>query len=196
MHQPLPQSFFERPTLHVAHDMLGARIIVRANGIRKTLVITEVEAYDGPKDKASHAYRGTTPRNALMFGDAGHWYIYLVYGMHWMLNITTGPERYPAAILIRSGITDAQQYLKGPGTLSRYLGIEGRWNGLLAAPRNNLWIETTDINIPPRAIIKKPRIGVPYAKEWALKPYNFSVTPSLLSQYVVPDSISSSRRVL
>ncbi len=78
-----------------------------ASGLRKSahceaMMITEVEAYDGFRDMASHAHRGKTERNKVMFGPAGHWYVYFTYGMHWMLNIVTGPKNYPAAILIRS----------------------------------------------------------------------------------------------
>ena len=67
-------------------------------------MISEVEAYDGPRDKASHASRGLTPRNRPMFGDAGHFYVYFTYGIHWLVNITTGPRGYPAAVLFRGGI--------------------------------------------------------------------------------------------
>ncbi|MBI2626024.1 MAG: DNA-3-methyladenine glycosylase, partial [Candidatus Nealsonbacteria bacterium] len=97
----LQRSFFLRPTLLVSKELLG-KYLVRKIG-RKILVgkITETEAYDGFKDKASHASRGNTERNKVMFDEGGRWYVYFTYGMHWMLNIVTGPQKYPAAVLIR-----------------------------------------------------------------------------------------------
>lgn len=103
--QVLNKTFFERQnTTRVARNLLGKVLVRRYRGKTSAYVITEVEAYDGPQDKASHAYRGKTARNAPMFGEAGCWYVYFVYGMYWMLNIVTGPKKYPAAILIRGAI--------------------------------------------------------------------------------------------
>jgi DNA-3-methyladenine glycosylase len=98
----ISQSFFARPTLEVCNDLLG-KFLVRQlpNGEKIQLMINVVEAYDGPHDLASHARAGKTDRTALMYGPAGHWYIYLIYGMHWMLNIITVEVEYPAGILIR-----------------------------------------------------------------------------------------------
>jgi len=90
----------------VAPELLGKFLCKPlGNRVSKCFMITEVEAYDGFRDKASHASRGWTARNAPMFGEAGRWYVYFTYGMHWMLNIVTGPKDYPAAVLIR-GIAD------------------------------------------------------------------------------------------
>src|SRR3989344_4993889 len=97
----LKQNFFNRPTIAVARELLGCFLCRRINGKVIRLKITEVEAYDGPRDKASHASRGKTKRNTPMFGKAGQFYVYFTYGIHWMLNIVTGPKDYPAAILIR-----------------------------------------------------------------------------------------------
>ncbi len=92
MHPVLPPSFFDRPTLEVARDLLGKTLVRRfPDGTTRALRITEVEAYDGPDDKASHTSKGRTPRTEVMFGESGHFYIYLCYGLHWMLNIVTGP---------------------------------------------------------------------------------------------------------
>jgi len=111
----LTHHFFNRPTLTVAKDLLGKFLVRevaptrRQSGRRRSVVaymITEVEAYDGFKDKASHASRGETPRNAPMFGPAGHWYVYFTYGMHWMLNVVTREKGYPAAILIRGVVAN------------------------------------------------------------------------------------------
>ncbi len=101
MRKILTSQFFNRSTLSVAKDMLGKFLVRRIGKKEIKLMITEVEAYDGPKDKASHAHCGKTERNKVMFGEAGNWYIYFTYGMHWMLNIVTGSKGYPAAVLIR-----------------------------------------------------------------------------------------------
>ena len=97
----LSQIFFNRSPINVAKDLLGKFLVCRTKkGIRRAM-ITEVEAYDGPQDKACHASKGLTQRTAPMFGPAGYWYVYLIYGMYWMLNIVTREEGYPAAVLIR-----------------------------------------------------------------------------------------------
>jgi DNA-3-methyladenine glycosylase len=108
MQKVLNKTFFERPTLEVAESLLGKFLIKRYRGVEKAYMITEVEAYDGFEDKASHAHKGKTERSEVMFGEAGYWYVYLVYGMHNMLNIVTGKYDYPAAVLIR-GITTWEQ---------------------------------------------------------------------------------------
>lgn len=103
MRKILNQEFFEsKNTIKIAKSLLGKFLVRRNRGKTTAYFITEVEAYDGFKDKASHAYRGKTERNKIMFGKAGHWYIYFTYGIHWLLNIVTGPKDYPAAVLIRS----------------------------------------------------------------------------------------------
>ncbi|MBI5421216.1 MAG: DNA-3-methyladenine glycosylase [Parcubacteria group bacterium] len=170
----LPLSFFDRPTLVVAQELLGKALVHETKQKKLYLIIQEVEAYDGPHDKASHAHRGTTPRNAVMFDEAGHWYLYLVYGMHWMLNITTGPKGYPAAILIRGGYTPEGTLIVGPGKLTKYLDLNCPHNTLPATKKLGLWIEDRGMIIHPKDIIRKKRIGVDYAKEWKDKLYNFS----------------------
>lgn len=155
----------------VSKELLG-KYLVRKIG-RKILVgkITETEAYDGFKDKASHASRGKTERNKVMFDEGGRWYVYFTYGMHWMLNIVTGPQKYPAAVLIR-GIDKAA----GPGRLTKYLKIDKRLNGSLADRKSGLWIEDRGCKIKPSKIIKTPRIGVDYAgPAWAAKPWRFYI---------------------
>ncbi len=116
----LEQSFFNRPALTVGRELLG-KYIVRAEGARETaLQITECEVYDGFRDRASHAFRGKTPRNAVMWSDAGFLYIYFIYGMHWLLNVVVGKKDYPAAILIRGGGD-----ISGPARLTARLHITG-----------------------------------------------------------------------
>lgn len=172
----LPSSFFRQPTLIVARSLLGKFLIRKGGRQEVATMITEVEAYDGPLDKACHAHRGKTPRNAVMFGPAGHWYVYFVYGMHWMLNIVTGPKGYPAAVLIR-GVGEpfdaAQGKWCGPAKLTRALHIDGRLNGKTSSKTSGLWIEDRGVRVTRKNIRRTPRIGVAYAKEWAKKPYRF-----------------------
>ena len=174
----LPQTFFDRPALVVARALLGKALVRRKGDRTYTGVITEVEAYDGPQDRACHAHRGKTPRNEPMFGPAGHWYVYFVYGMHWMLNIVTGRRGYPAAILIR-GIRapDESQYWNGPAKLTKAFQIDRQLNGKGASRREGLWIEDRGVRVNIRDVRRTPRIGVAYAGIWAKKPYRFVWNP-------------------
>ncbi len=157
--------FFKRSTLTVAEELLGCILCRRIGRKIFRLRITEVEAYDGPQDKASHAHRSKTARNIVMFGEGGKWYVYFTYGMHWMLNIVTGPESYPAAVLIR-GV----QGISGPARLTKFLRVDKRFNNKRADPKTGLWIEKGQ-KIPDNHIQRTPRIGVAYAGSWANKPY-------------------------
>lgn len=169
----LGASFFDRPADRVARELLGASLVMRAGDGRLTRhVIFETEAYLGAHDLACHGSRGPTRRNATMFGAAGHWYVYLCYGMHWMLNVVTGAEGVPAAVLIR-GVGDHV----GPGRLTKALGIDRSFDGLPAARRAGLWLESGGQPVPRRLIERTPRIGVGYAGEWAEKPLRFLVDP-------------------
>lgn len=168
----LPEAFYNRPTLSVAEKLLGKFLVREAAGVQTALQIREVEAYDGHLDRASHAYRGKTKRTSVMFGPAGVWYVYLVYGMHWMLNVVTGPREYPAAILIR-----AAGECRGPGKLTKNLGVDGNFNEKPAVQKTGLWIEDRGL-APNMKIQRTPRIGVAYAgREWAKKPYRFLLSP-------------------
>ncbi len=163
----LDRHFYHRPTLEVAKELLGKFLVIEKGGQRTAHMIREVEAYDGPSDRASHAYRGRTERTKVMFGPGGHWYVYLVYGMHWMLNVVTGPQDYPAAILIRG----AGDFGK-PAVLTKALGIDKAFNGKPASQQTGLWIE--DRGVQTARIQKTPRIGVDYAgRIWSKKPYRF-----------------------
>lgn len=165
----LTKSFLSRPTLFVARELIGKYLIRRVNGKTIALPITEVEAYDGFRDRASHAFRGRTVRNAVMFGGAGHWYVYFCYGVHWMLNIVTGPKDYPAAILIR-GAGD----LRGPGRLTKALKIGGALTGKPLGAKSSLWIEDRGLKISKREIKRMARIGVTSAGPiWSAKLYRF-----------------------
>lgn len=183
----LPQSFFARSVLEVAPELLGKVLIApRGEGI-----ITEVEAYDGPQDLACHARFGRTERTVVMFGPAGVWYVYLCYGMHFMLNIVTGDAGYPAAVLVRGvkrvkgrkGVKGDDE-LDGPGKVTKAMGIDGRFNGLPADEASRLFIEDRGIFVPDASIRRTPRIGVSYAGAWARKPYRFVYTPPVLSPVI------------
>jgi DNA-3-methyladenine glycosylase len=142
-----------------------------SGGTRKELIMTETEAYIGSHDLACHAARGRTARTEVMFGAPGTLYIYLVYGLHWMLNIVTGPQNYPAAVLVRSagGIT-------GPGRLGTALAIDGGLNGNAARLTTGLWFEDRPV---AGRIIVTPRIGVAYAGHfWSRRKLRFVLAAS------------------
>ncbi|PIR44179.1 3-methyladenine DNA glycosylase [Candidatus Wolfebacteria bacterium CG10_big_fil_rev_8_21_14_0_10_31_9] len=190
MKKILPEKFFQQPTLKIAHNLLGKFLVRKYRGKRIYLLITEVEAYDGFNDKASHASRGKTLRNSPMFETGGIFYIYFTYGMHYMLNIVTDSKDYPSAILIRAGIATSmnnlsiQQFnnksihINGPAKLTKFLKINKKINGLRAIRKNNLWFEDHGIKIKKSQIITKPRTGVDYAGPiWSKKLYKFSINP-------------------
>lgn len=168
MKKLLTKQFFSNSALSVAKNLIGKYLVRKLNGKEKAYMITEVEAYVGPHDKASHASRGKTKRTEVMFGQAGIFYVYLIYGMYWMLNVVTDKADYPSAVLIR----EIEGY-EGPGKLTKALKINKTLNGKEAAPQNGLWFEDRGVRIPKRRIKRTPRIGVSYAKEWAPKPYRF-----------------------
>lgn len=153
----LKKDFFERSAIKVAKDLLGCLLCTP----KGKFMIVETEAYEGPRDKASHASRGETSRNSVMFGEPGIWYVYFTYGMHYMLNIVCGKKGHPAAVLIRGverieGVkgnlvsfrsTRTQgakkvESLIGPGRLTKKLGIDKKFNGQKASKRTGLWIES------------------------------------------------------
>ena len=164
----IPPSFFDRPVLEVCPDLLGHFLVIGLEGRIVRAEVLEIEAYDGQEDLACHASGGKTPRNAVMFGPAGCWYIYLCYGIHWLLNIVTGPVGYPAAILFR-GVGS----YRGPGILTRELKIDKRFNHLPSGPSTGLWLERNPHRPKLLEYETTPRIGVGYAGEWADMPYRF-----------------------
>lgn len=171
MSKILTQKFFEQPTLNAAKKLLGKYLVRHYRGKIIREMIIEVEAYDGLKDKASHASAGLTPRTKIMFGPAGCWYVYFTYGMHWLLNIVTGKEGYPAAVLIR-GVDG----INGPARVTKFFHIDKKLNGKSASRRTGLWIEDKRVKIKNSEIKKDRRIGVAYAGPiWAKKKYRFSI---------------------
>ncbi len=166
----LRKDFFDRPTLDVAKELIGKQLCRRLQkGKIQRAVICETEAYDGFEDRASHAHRGVTPRNAIMFGPPGYAYVYLCYGVHWLLNIVTRERGYPAAVLIRGveGFT-------GPGRLTKHFQINRAFNGQLLTRASDLWLEDCKSFIQPEKITTTPRIGIDYAgAEWKAMPWRF-----------------------
>lgn len=177
----LDAAFFARGADRVARDLIGARLAVRRpDGVVERHLVFETEAYLGAHDLACHGARGRTARNAVMFGPAGRWYVYLCYGIHWMLNIVTGEEGEPAAVLIRGA-----GGLVGPGRLTRGLGLDGGYDGREAAEHAGMWLEAPAEAgprwpLPPAWVRRTPRIGVDYAGEWAAAPLRFVVDPRRL----------------
>jgi DNA-3-methyladenine glycosylase len=171
----VPHFFFDRPTLTVARDLIGCYLVIKKDGKVLRYVITETEAYDGLEDLASHASRGKTKRNEIMFRHAGYIYVYFTYGIHWMLNIVTGPVGYPAAVLIRGVQTrDGTSHYNGPAKLTKALGITGAFNGQTVSRKTGLWVEAPKSDAPRHKIKTTPRIGIDYAGPiWSQKHYRF-----------------------
>jgi DNA-3-methyladenine glycosylase len=152
--RPLQSHFFARPSTQVAPDLLGARLFYHGrNGI-----ITEVEAYGGADDPASHAYRGETPRSKIMFGPPGFSYVYLIYGMHHCLNIVTGQKGEGSAVLIRGlYVPEEDIHYNGPGKLTKYLGITRADNGVDITASEDFFVLPKSRDVSFQAT---PRIGI------------------------------------
>ncbi len=168
MTKVLGPTFFDRSTLTVAKELLGKFLVRKINGKTVALMITETEGYHGFKDLGSHARRGKTARNAPMFMKAGTIYVYFTYGMHWMLNLVTEKEEYPAAVLIR-----AAGDIVGPARLTKALKIDKAFAGKPLGKKTGLWIEDRGVHVKPSDILKTPRIGIPYAGTYKDKPWRF-----------------------
>ncbi|MFA4872245.1 MAG: DNA-3-methyladenine glycosylase [Patescibacteria group bacterium] len=185
----LSHEFYKHNTLKVAKELLG-KYLVRKVGRKKIIgQIIETEAYCGPKDLACHGSRGRTPRTEALFGQAGQWYVYFIYGMYYCLNVVTEKKDYPSAALIRAvkpiyGINGSEK-TDGPGKLCRTFKIDKKLNNSSACSSFSsplrrgrlggglLWIEDWGEKIKPSQIKKTPRIGVDYAKEYKNKPWRF-----------------------
>ena len=171
----LDRQFYRRDALEVARDLLGSVLCRRASGgtvLRGRIV--EVEAYDGPSDRASHAWPGLTTRNAPMFEAGGIAYVYLIYGVHHCLNVVTGDRGHPAAILVRAAESPAGTLsASGPGRLTRAFGIDRSFNGAsLLGP--DLWLEPGRLESGER-VGRTRRIGVDYAGAWARRRMRFVI---------------------
>lgn len=185
----LNRQFFHRNTLIVAQELLG-KFIVRKIGKQKLVgKIVEVEAYNGPEDLASHASRGETKRNSIMFGHPGYSYIYMIYGINHCFNVVTEDHGYPAAVLIRAvepiegidimkGFRKLQEEKKltnGPGKFCQAFKIDRTLSEIDLITSDELWIEDRGENIVKTDIIKAKRIGVDYAKEYKDKLWRYYI---------------------
>lgn len=174
----LTKKFFERSAIIVAEELIGKFLVTKNH----KYLITETEAYEGKDDLASHASRGKTKRNGVMFGEAGKFYVYLVYGMHYMLNVVTGEVGHPGAVLIRGIVPSeaaeiafpASDGINGPGKITKILNIDTKFNEQRACREIGLWLEDNSQKIPKKLIKKAPRVGVTYAgPSWSNKLWRF-----------------------
>lgn len=170
---PLPRAYYDRHPVIVARGVLGRLLVYEGTGGRVSGRIVETEAYRGAEDPASHAYRGRTDRNAVMFGRPGHAYIYFIYGVHFCLNLVTEREGWSSAVLVRAlepveglermrarrGSVGPERLARGPGSVARALGLTREHNGL-DLTTGPLWLSDR----PPRRggyrIASGPRIGI------------------------------------
>ena len=167
----LKKAFFNRDSFLVASELIGCSLCRKNEdgGLIKS-IISEIEIYDGFKDKASHAFKGITERNKVMFGSPGVLYVYLCYGIHNLMNVVTREKKYPAALLIRSVVN-----CEGPSRLTKYFNINLSHNKLSLSKKNGIWIEKRN-STKDYSIIKMPRIGVAYAgKPWSGKLYRYKL---------------------
>ncbi len=182
----LTRAFFDRPTVTVARELLGQRLVHVVDGRRLAGLISETEAYVGETDLACHARAGRTARTERLFGPPGRAYVYLNYGLHWMMNVVCERDGFPAAVLIRAIVpTEGLARIRanrcgkpdkiladGPGKLSQALAITGAANGLdLCARGAALFIEAAP---PAGVVVTRPRIGIDFAPEpWRSIDWNF-----------------------
>ncbi len=182
----LAPALLDRPVLDVAPDLLGA--VVRHATPEGTVAVrlTEVEAYDGANDPGSHAFRGRTRRNAVMFGPPGHVYVYFTYGMHWCMNLVCGPEGRASAVLLRAGevvegaplatrrrptAKTPRELARGPARLTLALGVDGSQDGLDATDPTSPLTVSTPAGTRGGEVLHGPRVGV--AGDGAVHPWRF-----------------------
>lgn len=195
----LRRDFYIRGTLKVAKDLLGKFIVRKNSGKERAGMIVETEAYIGPKDRASHALDGkVTKRNIAEFMIGGHIYIYLVYGMYWQFNISTGKKDAPECVLIRAlepsnenskcKIRNPKQILRskpqiskkiinlanGPGKLCHWMKLDKFFYAEDLTKSKRIWLDDRGVKIKKQDIISAPRIGIDYAGSiWRKKPWRF-----------------------
>ena len=169
----LPRSFYDRDTITVAQELLGKWLVHVVRGVERIGRIVEVEAYLGPHDLAAHSARGLTERTKVMFGPPGHAYVYFVYGLHHCMNVVTEREGHASAVLLRAlePVKNIAGRTAGPALLCRALRIDRRLNAhdLLS---DNFFIADPP-GTGPLVIVKRPRVGVDYARHWARRHLRF-----------------------
>jgi DNA-3-methyladenine glycosylase len=190
-------TFYAENSPVVARALLGQKLIREIGGNILIGMITETEAYQGASDSASHAFKGETARNAIMFGPAGFAYVYFIYGKHHMLNAVTGAVGVPGAVLLRGlrplcGHRTMARHRKGfgrglcdgPGKLCQALKIDKRLNGWDLTAGKKLWIES-GVEIRNGDVLKGPRVGIDYAlPEHKQALWRFRIHPLKLPEYV------------
>lgn len=190
MHKRLDDQYFQNPdTLLLSQSLLGKFLVSTIDDKMTSGMIVEVEAYLGAEDRASHAFgRRRTKRTEAMYLPGGHWYVYLCYGIHTLLNVVTHGEEEPHAILIRAiepcegieymlerrGLNKVEYRLtSGPGAVSAAMGITTKLTGEKIGKA--VWIEDRGVQLESDQIVATPRVGVAYAKEDALLPYRYQI---------------------
>lgn len=154
----LQDDFFHRDCLVVAPDLVGKLLVRRLpDGSELRLRISETEAYRGEADTACHAHKGRTRRTEILYGKAGQMYVYLCYGIHWLLNFVTGEEEEPQAVLIRACVDQ-----NGPGKLTKYLQVNGAFHNTSVYTQKELWVEDDGKRYE---IIQDVRVGIGYAAQ-------------------------------
>ena len=200
----LKSEFYLRPdVLQITEELMGKFLVTNFDGVKTSGMIVEAEAYNGPIDKASHAYNNRrTKRNEVMYAEGGVAYVYLCYGIHHLFNVVTNNKGITHAILIRAIIpTDGidtilyrrkqklnKKTADGPGTLSTALGIKTEHSGL-PLTGNKIWIEDRGIKFSKKDVITSPRIGVDYAGEDAKLPYRFRLKENIILELLSQTSI-------
>jgi len=174
----LPRAFYARDTRTVAKELLGKALVHVDGGVRRAARIVETEAYHGPADLASHARKGPTPRAAIMFGPPGVAYVYLIYGTSHCMNVVTGPEGFPSAVLLRAAepLEGCLHSTRGPGNLCRALAITRVHDNGRDLAGDDLFVE--DGPPPAERIVAGPRVNVHYSGEWAEKPWRYALAGS------------------
>ncbi len=186
MLQPLPRTFYTRETIDVARDLIGKSIVRTLHDAQLIGRIVEAEAYQGKDDPASHASNGKTERNEPMYGPPGYTYVYFIYGMHWMLNISAHIEDCPGAVLIRAleplqgiermckhrGGRPRAQVTNGPAKLAQALAIDGRLNSHNLCDLDAIAVIEGTLR-PDETIVAGPRIRVPGDAEAKSRPWRF-----------------------
>lgn len=153
----LTSEFFHRDCLEVAPELVGKILVSRINGEEIRVRITETEAYRGEEDTACHAHKGRTPRTEVLYGESGLVYVYLCYGMHWLMNVITGEKDQPQGVLFRAG-----ESFGGPAKLTRRLGVTGAQNKTSFLTSEELWIEDDGQKYGYTA---QKRVGINYASQ-------------------------------
>jgi DNA-3-methyladenine glycosylase len=175
--EPLPRAFYARDTRVVARALLGKILVHRDGGVVRAARIVETEAYHGQGDLASHARAGPTARAAIMFGPPGVAYVYLIYGRSHCMNVVTGPEGFPSAVLIRAAepVEGCLHSTRGPGNLCRALGIRREHDNGRDLCGDDLYLLDGG---PPGRIVTGPRVNVHYAGAWAERRWRYALAES------------------